>query len=71
MPENILLFTTHNTGIKHESFIAALSALKKTDVARLLNAGTNGQALSLQVPSWKSKLLGFPQTALLKELATN
>lgn len=43
MPESILPFTTHNIGIKHESFIAVLSVLQKTDVARLLNTRTNGQ----------------------------
>lgn len=37
MPESILPFTTHSTGIQHESFIAALSVLQKTDIARLLH----------------------------------
>lgn len=38
MPESILPFTTHSTGIQHESFIAALSVLQKTDIVRLLHA---------------------------------
>lgn len=37
MPESTLPFTTQSTGIIREIFIAALSVLQKTDIARLLH----------------------------------